>query len=231
MNRSFFNPGEGDPARCPLREIDLDAGRDVTDLATGIEQPRLANSVDPGPSGLEGGLVDVPTQDRSGRIASNQFRQHGIAVVALAGPAKGTLRRCVVHPDPPTAALLRGACQHVLDADTGMWPVPPRADGEKRVPNANRIAIDGEGSAANLVKPVRRLLALCVSRIEIVIAGTNQQSAFPCHRSKACRQRRDLNRAGDRQERIDVIASDDHRIETCSRANEPIVLTQLVVEV
>jgi hypothetical protein len=60
LKRFLFHSGERDPTRRLLREIDLDAGRDVADLATGVEQPRLADAVDLGAAGPEGRLVNMP---------------------------------------------------------------------------------------------------------------------------------------------------------------------------
>ena len=48
LKRPLVDAGERDPARRTLREIDLDSRRDVADLAAGIEQPRVADAVDPG---------------------------------------------------------------------------------------------------------------------------------------------------------------------------------------
>jgi hypothetical protein len=59
LKRFLFYSGKRDPTRCLLREIDLDPGRDVADLAAGIEQPSLADAVDPGPADPERGLVNV----------------------------------------------------------------------------------------------------------------------------------------------------------------------------
>src|SRR5207302_5698341 len=52
-----------------------------------------------------------------------------------------------------------------------------------------------------------------------------------CHRRKAGRQRCNLHNAGNRQHRVEVSACDDDRIETRRRADQPIVLAELVVQI
>src|SRR5437762_5092291 len=107
--------------------------------------------------------------------------------MATAGTATSALGWCVVHPDPPAIAPLRRAFQHPLDANSGIWPIPPGADREQRVADVDRIAIHGKRSAANRMKPVGGLLALAISRVEVMIAGTHQQATFLCNGIKTGR--------------------------------------------
>src|SRR5258705_13975618 len=108
--------------------------------------------------------------------------------MALSGPAQRALGWRVVDPDPAARALPRCRFERALDAGPGKRPVPPRADGEQRVANDDRIAIHGQASTADRVEPVGRLLAVPISRIEIVIARTCHQATFLRYGGKTGRQ-------------------------------------------
>jgi hypothetical protein len=75
-----------------------------------------------------------------------------------------------MDPDPLLPRLPRGFGKLCRDAGTRDRPIPPRADGEQRVFDHERLAVGGNALGLPSAEPFGDLLAGLVGRIEIVIA-------------------------------------------------------------
>src|SRR5262245_22170806 len=107
------------------------------ELLPGIEYP-----VDPAAVLHERRLMHVTAEHDVWLVLSNPLRKLGVAEIAGAAPAdRRFVRRRVMDPDPLLVRLPRGLGKLRRDAGARDRTIPPRANGEQRVVDHERLAV------------------------------------------------------------------------------------------
>ncbi len=125
-------------------EIDLDERRLLSELVSGVEQPRTPALLGPITVGRERRLVDVAAQHDIGRVGVEQAGELRVAVVARSGPREQTLRWTVERPRPVGRPIRRGLVEPLLERCERLGILPPRARRQPPAAEIERVAIDDD---------------------------------------------------------------------------------------
>src|SRR5206468_4416770 len=130
------------PDRRTRRRIEDDAGGVRGHLAPGVEDPGVAETIDPRAAAAKRRLVYVSGEDQVGPVLGRPAHQLGIPIVLAAGPAhRRVVRRRVIYPNPLPVPPLRIARQLTPDGRTAERPVPPATDGDRDVGDRGLVAV------------------------------------------------------------------------------------------
>src|SRR3954447_13325410 len=167
-----------------------------------------------------------------GLVALDPLRQLDVAEKTLAAP---TGRRFVgwrvMHPDPPLRPRSGGVAELIVNPLFDQRSIPPRADREQSVADAETAAIAGDSEFADLADPARDLFAFRTTFVEIVISGADD------HAGDAGQQRQILfhhdNLGAEIYPGADVqsISGEYDEVEQRCGAEQPIELRQRIVQI
>src|SRR4051794_39169600 len=95
-----------------------------------------------------------------GLVALDPLRQLDVAAKTLAAPAgRRVVGGRVMPPDPPLRPRSGGVAEIIVNPLFDTRSIPPRADREQSVANAETAAIAGDSEFADLADPARDLFA------------------------------------------------------------------------
>ena len=136
-----------------------------------------------------------------------------------------------MHPDPSLQPSGRGVAELVLDALLDQRSIPPRADREQGVADGQAVAVAGDAEFANVADPARDLLAFRTAFVEIVIAGAEDYLGDAGQQRKIFFDDQYLGAEVDIGSDVERIAGEDDEIEIRGRAEQPVKLRKLIVQI
>ena len=231
--REFLDAGQAGPARVLRVGVDLDVGRDRTDLPAHVEDERRSDAIDPASVVFERGLVHMATQHQVGMVLLDPPVEVGVAVVPLARPARGgVVGRCVVHPDPGSAvAHGRVLGELTINRSARHRSIPPLAHRHECVVGAEARPVDEDARGLRRVEPHRGAFTVLVVRVEIVIAGARDDGGLRREAREILEHHRDLRVGLDDRGDVEVVAGYDHELVVGRHRCDPVELLERVVQV
>ena len=127
----------------------------------------------------------------------------------------------MVDPDPASGPLRRIGGELRRDPVAGERAVPPRADGEERVLEDERLAVGGNAAMAEVADPFRDLFAVAVARIEVVVAGTGDEPRLGAEKVDVFADHHALRPPVDQRAEVEMVAGDDDHVEPVGDLRPP----------
>ncbi len=171
-------------------------------------------------------------EHHSGRVFGDPAEQLRIAKEALATPADRRIgRRRVIDPEPVFGTIGAGRLELRADLGHGLRTVPPGAEGEIGVVDADGFPIGRNAKALERRQPAGLALAIGAEHIQIVIARADQEPGLLPDTPQIGEDDDDLRAGIDAGGNIEQVPRDDHEVVVGGDLHHPVELRQRIMQV